>query len=150
TSFVAFLIETHGADRFRRYVGASGNRTMDNAAEAVYGKPHAHLRREWLDRLTRPEQRLMGTAQLLRQYGALLRPYCMQTALLCTCLLTGVTWFARCPQIYRILINDGLANRNEHLVLVLISALFVTALVSFLGSLASGYVGAWLGTRVAR
>ena len=45
TSFVAFLLEAYGPERFKQFAREFDAEAPDHAAEAAYGKPVSHSRR---------------------------------------------------------------------------------------------------------
>lgn len=73
TSFVAFLLESHGAEALHRFLEGYDLARRDEAASAAYHRPLAALQEEWIAALSQGGRPEKPVRRLLKQLAPLLR-----------------------------------------------------------------------------
>jgi ATP-binding cassette subfamily B protein len=150
TSFVSFLVERHGAARFRAFAEGFDPAAPDVAARAAYGSSAALLEAEWRTSLEDPGAGAAGpSAGLLgRMLYRLLLPYRARCALILAGLLLDLALTTAMPMSFKLLIDRAIVPHDGRLLLELIVALVVLALLASLAGLGRDYLYAEIGARV--
>src|SRR5438093_5363637 len=113
TSFVGFLLATHGAARFKTFARELDAAAPDRAAEGAYGLPLVVLEQAWVRwlRTTRPPT-IPGIAAFLRRSAVYLRPYWKQECLILAGTLLTVGFSIVQPLAFQWIIDRAINPRD--------------------------------------
>jgi ATP-binding cassette subfamily B protein len=93
---------------------------------------------------------IMGIPQFLASIYQFLRPYRTQTILLLLLLLVNLAFTMGWPLSFKFLIDQGLIERNERILVITITALIGGVVIASLAGVGRGYLYAFLGANVLK
>jgi ATP-binding cassette subfamily B protein len=93
---------------------------------------------------------IMGIPSFLAAMYRYLKPYRSQTILLVLLLLVNLAFTMGWPLSFKYLIDEGITNRNGHVLLITLSALFIGVLISSLAGIGRGYLYSFLSAHVLK
>ena len=147
TSFVAFLIATHGTERLKEFASKIDSANPSGAAEASYGKSMVDLQADWLSNVKRKPQ-VMGVGRLLRLTVGWLRPYWRIELVVLATMLVSLAFTIILPLSFRFLIDRAILPGDRQMLAVIMAVLTGLFALNVVASLIKGYVTARLGANV--
>lgn len=148
-SFVAFVLATEGAPRFKAFARAFDPATPDRAADEIYGRPLAVLERAWLRALrvdTPSAVPRIGT--FLRRSAVYLRPYWRLQLLIFAGTLVGAGFTVVQPLALQWLIDRAIVPRDYRFLAMLMGGLAVLFVLQGTATLGVEYLNARVAARV--
>ncbi|MGI9147214.1 MAG: ABC transporter transmembrane domain-containing protein [Chloroflexota bacterium] len=147
-SFVEYLVETHGARQFGRFVAQLSATAPDLAAQAVYSVSFGHLDDAWRKTLKPPAAG--GVMSFLRSLFPYLRPHWLSVVEIILEIGVGVAYVTYVATVQRSLFDDGILKNDLGVVLRIIASLIVLFILSSLIALRQNYATARVSQSVLR
>jgi ABC-type multidrug transport system fused ATPase/permease subunit len=148
TSFVAYLIDNHGAGALRKLLESYDAERRDQATISAFGRPLGALEEVWLAGLKRRPRRLSAFPVFLRQIGPLIRPYWRRQAELFTYMLLGLGYGLFMPLASKYLIDTIIPSGDVSNLVVFIVVLFGIYFLNSVMGLRRAWVSSWINSRV--
>src|SRR5262245_879767 len=92
----------------------------------------------------------MGIPSFLAAMYRYLKPYRSQTLLLLVLLLVNLAFTMGWPLSFKYLIDEGIIQRNGHVLVITLSALFVGVLIAAAAGIGRGYLYSFLSAHVLK
>jgi ABC-type multidrug transport system fused ATPase/permease subunit len=148
-SFVRFLVEREGRDRFLRLLASAQPGKVDGTAHELYGAGLAALEEAWREGL-RARRPGVGTMRFLRLAAGYLRPHVRREAEIGVYMLVGLAFTILFPFVTRRLFDQALPSGRISDVLTLLAAVAAALAVSLLAGLRRSYLSAYVSGAVTR
>lgn len=145
TSFVAYLLEQHGAAALRTLLAKFDPERPDRAFTAAFARTAAELERAWLDALHKQRG---GTTAAFRTLARRLRPYMAPHWLrwleVFAYLLYGAFYTVALPLAFRYLFDHVIPNASIRLLVLFVLVLLGIFTLNALVGMRRAYATAWL------
>ncbi|MGH7267519.1 MAG: ABC transporter transmembrane domain-containing protein [Candidatus Rokuibacteriota bacterium] len=149
TSFVAYLITTHGPEPFKVFVRDFDPAAPDRAAMAAYERPLAVLEQAWLAGLEAKRAPAMpGIVTFLRRSIGYVRPYWRQQALVVLATLVTAGFAIVQPLAFKLIIDRAITPGDYGFLAVIVGSLAILFVVQSLASLGGEYLNARIAASV--
>lgn len=147
-SFVEYLLNTYGLDRFKRFVHELDPNQPDVAAQAAFGHTIAQLDKAWNKtiKLTKPG----GILRFIRMSLSHMRNYKLKVAEIIIYIALTVAFTIGMAKIQQFLFDRALAHRDLHALAVIMTILIVAFVVVSLAQLRQSYLLAYVSESVLK
>jgi len=148
TSFVAYLVDTHGEDALRRLLVEYDPDRRDQAAIAVYERPLGALEEAWLVTFRELTGSRQAFRQLFQYLMPLIRPYWLRWLEIAFYMIFGVAFTLALPFSFKYLFDTVLPDGRTRTLVIFVVVLFGIFLVNTLVGMRRAYASSWVNQRI--
>ena len=148
TSFVAYLLETHGPEPLRRFLTEYDPDRRDQAAVAAYERPLGALEEAWQNSDLQLAGSRRAVGQLLRYLLPLIKPYWLRWLEIALFMAYGIAFTLALPFSFKYLFDTVLPEGRTRTLFIFVSVLFAFFLLNTLIGMRRAYASSWVNQRI--